>query len=176
MSDVLSVANLGWYALKVRPQNERSISRLIQETFGVKTSVPLQNVQRRIGGRKVLIKKPFFSNYVFLFANLKELSMRHLHSFGGVYGVIREGGVPAQIPEEQIKSIELLAESDSPFEYATFTNYKPRDKVVVVEGPLEGAVGSFVKTGDEKGKLILSLHLFKRTMVVELDAGNIEPF
>lgn len=165
-----------WYALQVRHQNEFKLSRIFFEKFGIKTLVPAQRVWKRRFGRKIVHTRPLIASYVFMMANLDALNKRLLYSLSGVFGMVCQGGVPAEIPYQQIQCLEKMSQSDKPVYEIELSKLKLNDRVEVIDGPLKGAVGNFIKIDNKTGQFVLSLDLFKRVLLTELEAEFVRPY
>lgn len=165
-----------WYAVSVRHQNEFKISEIFREKLGLETRVPSQKVWKKKNGKKIVYTRPLLSTYVFMLANLKAINWRLLFSPNGVFGIVRKGSVPAPIPEEQIRCLEKLGESEKPVYECDLSKLKQYDKVEVINGPLMGAVGNFIKINKKTGRFVVVLDLFKRALETELEIDFVKPY
>ena len=167
---------VGWYALRVRHQNEYKVSDFLRGRFGVQAKVPSREVWKRRDGRKVAVTKPLLSAYVFMEANPEAVETKLMFLHNGVLGFVRSGGSPAVIPNEQLESLERLASSEAPVYDLPYSKLTAGERVRVVNGPLRGALGQFVRMSAATGRFIVTLELFKRALVTELDADFLEPY
>ena len=90
-----------------------------------------------------------------------------------VVRILRNDGIPATIPDEQINSIMALMKSGlspSPHPYL-----KEGMRVRVADGPLIGIEGILLETKPKKNRLILSVDLLQESVCVELDDLDVEP-
>ncbi len=165
----------GWYALRVRPQNEFKVSDFCRKQFDVGVKVPAREVWKRRNGRKVAVTKPLLSAYVFVEADTGGIENKVLFSHNGVLGFVRNNGSIAVIPDEQVQSLERFTTSKTPVYDLPYSKLTEGERVRVVRGPLAGAIGQFIRTGSDKGRLIVSLGLFKRALVTELESDLLEP-
>jgi transcription antitermination factor NusG len=168
--------NAGWFALKVRHQNEFSVSDFFQKQFNVRVAVPAREVWKRRNGLKVAVTKPLLSAYVFVEASMDDVESKILFSHKGVLGFIRNNGELALIPNEQVASLEKLARSEAPVYEVPYSKLKEGERVQVVGGPLAGAIGNFVRISSDTGRFIVSLDLFRRSLVTELELDLLEPY
>lgn len=167
---------LGWYALRVRPQNEFSVSDFFRKRFGIQANVPSREVWKRRNGLKVAVTKPLLSTYVFVEAKWEAIENKIMFSHKGVLGFIRNNGNLAVIPHEQVQAIEKLTRSSAPVYDLPYSQLTVGERVHVVAGPLAGAVGQFVRISAKTGRFIVSLDLFKRALVTELESDLLEPY
>lgn len=179
MSDVLNAGlecGFGWYALKVRHQNEFSVSDLFRKRFGLQANVPARSVWKRRNGQKVAVTKPLLSSYVFVEAKYEAIEFKIMFSHKGVLGFVRNNGRLAVIPNEQLANLERLARSGAPVYDLPYSKLIEGERVQVVAGPLAGALGQFVRVSPKSGCFIVSLDLFKRALVTELESDLLEPY
>jgi len=166
----------GWHALKVRHQNEFHVSDFFRTRFGIRVNVPARDVWIRKRGLKVAVTKPLLSAYIFIEANLEAVESKIMFSHKGVLGFVRDNGKIAVIPDEQLVNLEKLACSKAPVYELPYTKLKEGERVHVVGGPLAGAFGQFVRVSPDTGRFIVTLDLFKRALVTELEADLLEQY
>lgn len=179
MSDMLAISvnnDFGWYALRVRHQNEFSVSDFFRKRFGIQANVPAREVWKRKNGLKVAVAKPLLSTYVFIEAKWEAIEAKIMFSHKGVLGFVRNNGNLAVIPNEQVQTLERLTSSKAPVYELPYSKLKEGERVHVVAGPLAGAIGNFVRISPKTGRLIVSLDLFKRTLVTELESDLLAPY
>lgn len=111
-----------------------------------------------------------------MMANLDALNKRLLYSLSGVFGMVCQGGVPAEIPYQQIQCLEKMCQSDKPVYEIELSKLKLNDRVEVIDGPLRGAVGNFIKIDNKTGQFVLSLDIFKRVLLTEMEAEFVRPY
>ncbi len=166
----------GWYALRVRHQNEFSVSDFFRKRFDVRVNVPAREVWKRRNGLKVAVIKPLLSTYVFIEAKLEAIEAKIMFSHKGVLGFIRSNGGFAVIPNEQVQNLERLTSSEAPVYDLPYSKLEEGERVRVVAGPLVGAVGQYVQISPKTGRFIVTLDLFKRALVTELESDLLEPY
>ncbi len=112
---------------------------------------------------------PLFPGYLFV-----RIDPRDTLDVLGAKGVVRilgSSGVPVPVPEEEIDAARRLVRSGipcAPFPY----DFEGRE-AVITGGPLEGLRG---RIESQRGgfRLILSVHLIRSAVSVEVDAGDVE--
>ena len=90
-----------------------------------------------------------------------------------VVRILRNDGMPATIPDEQIgaiKAVMMSGISPTPHPYL-----KEGMRVRVVDGPLIGIEGILVNTKPNKHRLVLSVDLLQESVSVEMDDLSVEP-
>lgn len=160
-----------WYAVKTRSRHEEKVNKQLQnKLFNV--FLPKIEVSSRRKDRKKRILIPLFPGYLFVRCELtKEIWLEILKTYGVAYVValIKE---PTPIPEYQIETIKKILGSKTNLKLHPYVNVG--DKVIVVDGPLEGAIGFYVRPNHDRGKLLVSVDLLNRAVEVELDGSAIE--
>jgi transcription antitermination factor NusG len=156
-----------WFALQTKPKNERKVEHLLKEK-GYECFTPTYRRKRKWSDRIVEIDFPLFPGYVFCRFNTSVLGKAV--STQGVVRIVGFGGNPAEVAIEEVKALQLLAQSDflrEPWKYL------PDGTLVVVEtGPLTGAQG-VICTGENKRQLVISVTLLQRSVAIELDEGTV---
>ncbi len=90
-----------------------------------------------------------------------------------VVRILRNDGMPATIPDEQVDAIRAVMKSGispTPHPYL-----KEGMRVRVVDGPLIGIEGILVKTKPNKHRLVLSVDILQESVCVEMDDLSVEP-
>jgi transcription antitermination factor NusG len=156
-----------WFALQTEPKNEKSVERLLSQK-GYVCLLPTYRQKRRWSSRTVTLELPLFPRYIF--CQFNSSAFGKAVSTRGVLRVVGFGGRPAEIPVEEIKALQLLAQSDvlrEPWAYI------PEGTLVQVEtGPLAGAHGIVCSTED-KLRLAVSVTLLQRSVAVQLDENTV---
>jgi transcriptional antiterminator NusG len=131
-----------WYAVYTAPRAEKKVSERFG-TLGIEHYLPLQKIKRRWSDRIKEVEVPFINGYIFVY--VRDIDFIKVTQVYGALSFVREGGQPASIPEEQIKTLQLMIDSaDEPIEYST----EPIDKgesVQITKGPLQGLIGDLVE-------------------------------
>ena len=77
------------------------------------------------------------------------------------------------VPDSEIEAIRQVVDAEVPvFAHEHLTH---GDRVEVVEGPLKGIEGLFVQDRLSKGRLVVSVDLLGRSVVVEVDCTTVRP-
>src|SRR5262245_7290115 len=91
-------------------------------------------------------------------------------------GVVRilDGGWTrlTPIPAEEVDAIQRLVRSGVPL--LPHAYFHEGDRVRVVDGPLAGVEGLFVRKKPNKGRLVLSIDLLRVSVAVEVDTAYVE--
>jgi transcription antitermination factor NusG len=156
-----------WFALQTRPRNERQVERQLVHK-GYECLLPMYRQKRRWSDRVVDVELPLFPMYVFCRFNSSILGKAI--STPGVTRIVGFGGRPAEVMPEEMEALQLLAQCSllrEPWAYI------PDGTLVRVEtGPLAGARGVFC-SGEDSGRLVISVTLLQRSVAVQLDETTV---
>lgn len=161
-----------WYAIYTRCHHERATNKILSDS-GIITFLPEILVPSKRRDRKIMIKRPLFSNYLFVqLNNIKENWLRVYRT----YGVVRicGNGRPTPIPDEDINSIKIFVESERnvyPLPYLIVGS-----KVRIVSGPLSGAIGILTKEDHKRRKLVVCIELMGQSVAVTLAEDEVRPY
>ena len=162
-----------WYAVRTKNRHEEKVNiRLQKKLFNV--FLPKLEVWSRRKDRKKRILIPLFPGYLFVRCELSKIIWLEILKTFGVAYLVSLTDEPTPIPENQINAIKKVLDSKIALKLHPYVNVG--DKVIVVDGPLQGAVGYYLSPNHDKGKLILSLDLLNRSVEIEIDGSSIERY
>ena len=162
-----------WYGMRTKSRHEEKVNIQLQnKLFNV--CLPKIEIWSRRKNRKKRIFTPLFPGYLFVRCELSKIIWLDILKTFGVAYVVGLTDEPAPIPENQINVIKKVLDSKMALKLHPYVNVG--DKVIVVDGPLQGTVGYYVAPNHDKGKLILSLDLLNRSIEVEMDGYSIERY
>jgi len=171
----VSISEINWYAVYVRYQSEYKVARILREKVGLDARVPSLKMWRRKNGKSVNISRPLLDTYVFIRADIRSINWTMFYSINGIIGLVRLAGAPVPVPERQIESLEALGSSSRMVHVMEYKRFSPDEMVEVTSGPLEGATGAFIRSNRQTGMFVVSLDLFQRSLVTEVDARCVRP-
>lgn len=114
--------------------------------------------------------QPLFPGYLFLRDQLSGPRYVEILKARGLVGVLggRNGG-PDHIQDSEIEAIRALVLSDLPV--SPYPYLRTGQRVRITDGPLTNVEGILVDRRADKGLLVLSVHLFRRSVAVEVDCA-----
>ena len=159
-----------WYALWTHSHCEQLVRGQL-EGRGFEVFLPTIGVWSWRAGVKHRIRRPLFPGYLFVRDELSGPRYVELLKARGLVGVLggQDGG-PGEIPESEIEAIRALVKSELPA--SPYPYLQTGQRVRISEGPLAGVEGILVDRRAGKGLLILSVHLFRRSIAVEVDCAS----
>ena len=157
-----------WHALYTRHQNEKTVARVLTGK-GFETFLPLYPTVRRWKNGIKQLPLPLFPCYVFLRGPLDR--WLPVLTTPGIHTLVGFGGKPAIISCSEIEAIRRVVESRAKAEPHPFI--KCGDRVRIEAGLLEGLEGILLRKKNQ-WKVLLSVELLERSVVVEVDASMVE--
>ena len=157
-----------WYALTVGPRKEKLTAQALR-TRGFEDFLPLYSLRNQWSDRIRKIERPLFQGYVF--CRFNPIERQAVLKTPDVVSIVGFGKTPEPVDDTEIAALQAVCESGlNAMPYPTLAT---GSKVRLNDGPLKGLEGVFVE--DKKTRLILSLTLLQRSVVVEIDRAWIAP-
>src|SRR5262245_37189619 len=127
----------------------------------------------RRDGKPRLVRVPVFPGYLFVRHTMDKTSYVEILKARGVVRIL-DGGWSrlTPIPADEVDAIQRLVRSGVPL--VPHAYFHQGDRVRVIEGPLLGVEGLFVREQPSKGRLVLSINLLQASVAVEVDAASVE--
>jgi len=167
-----SIASGEWYAVWTRSNCER----LVAEQLSAKAFTPFlpeMTVRARRDGKSRVVHVPVFPGYLFVRHAMDKTSYLEILKARGVVRILDGGWTRlTPIPADEVDAIQRLVSSGVPL--LPHPYFREGDRVRVVEGPLVGLEGLFVRERSNKGRLVLSINLLQASVAVEVDAAYVE--
>ncbi len=162
-----------WYVVHTYSGFEKRVKQLLEEK--VKNNnlqdqigevlIPTEDVVELKKGKKKISKKKTFPGYVLVHMVMNTTNWHIVKSIPKVTGFV--GGInPVPIPEQDVKSMVELAQSNAP---RMVSKYMKDDSVEVIDGPFQGFIGIVEEVNPEKEKVKVIVSIFGRQTPVELD-------
>ena len=156
-----------WYAIWTRSHSEQMVADQLLAK-GLDVFLPKISVWSRRGGVRHAIRVPMFSGYLFLHADVDKNTYLDVIKARGVVRLLGDRWDSlAPISEQEIGALQALVNSGiavTPHSYL-----REGQHVRVTAGPLKGVDGILVENRSEKGILVLSIDLLRRSVAVRID-------
>jgi transcription antitermination factor NusG len=158
-----------WYAVSVRPRHEKAVIRHLQHR-GLDYFLPLYRSVRRWKDRRKALEMALFPGYVFV--NISADSSSAVLHAPGVVRFVSFQGKPAVVPASEIRALETgIATGCQPRPHPYLRQGR---RVRVKSGPLTNTEGILVRRKDGL-RLVLSINLIMRSVMLEVDEADVEP-
>jgi len=158
-----------WYAVSVRPRYEKLANRHLAGQ-GVNCFLPVYRSVRRWKDRRKELDMALFPGYVFV--NLNARDRLGVLRTPGVLRFVTFQGQPAAVSDEEIRALEsslVAGLRPQPHPYL-----RQGRKVRVKRGPLAHVEGIMIRR-KEGFRLVLSIELILRSVMLEVDEADVEP-
>jgi transcription antitermination factor NusG len=158
-----------WYAVSVRSRHEKLVTRHLAHQ-GLNYFLPLYRSVRRWKDRRKELDMALFPGYVFVNLDLRD--RLGVLQAPGVLEFVTFQGQPAAVPDSEIRALESsLSAGLRPRPHPYLRKGK---RVRVKSGPLTNSEGIMVRR-KEGFRLVLSINLLMRSVMLEVDEVDVEP-
>jgi len=157
-----------WYAAYTSANHEKRVAEQLI-VRDVEHFLPVYESVRRWKDRRVKLQMPLFPGYMFVRLMLRD-RLRILQ-IPSVVRLVGFNGIPAPLPDQDIESLRGALRQQlraQPHPYLTIGK-----RVRILRGPLEGKEGILVRRKANL-RVILSIDLIARSIVVDVDALDVE--
>jgi transcription antitermination factor NusG len=158
-----------WYAARTKSRHEKKVAEHLAGK-GITSFLPLYRAQHRWKDRVAKVDLPLFPGYIFVQCALKE--RLKVLEVPGVANLVSFKGEPAPLPEQEI---ETLRQGLSANLYAEPHPYlKVGRRVRIKGGPLRGLEGILERKKEDSFRVVISIDLIMRSVLVEVAMGDVE--
>lgn len=172
-SESIENASRRWYAIWTHSHCEQLVRGQL-EGRGFEVFLPTIGVWSSRAGVRHRIRRPLFPGYLFVRDELSGARYVELLKARGLVGVLGgQDGSPGEIPDVEIDAIRALVNSELPA--SPYPYLQTGQRVRITEGPLAGVEGVLVDRRAGQSLLVLSVHLFRRSIAVEVDCALATP-
>ena len=160
-----------WYAIHTRSRFEQKVFDGFRSK-SIETFLPKMEVVSRRKDRRKNILVPLLPGYVFVQYDLDPEVYWDIVKTVGVVRMVGFEGKPAPAREEEIQSLMILDGTNRTVQNRTFM--KRGDTVMIMEGPLKGLVGFYVRHKGQTEKVVVNIELLHRSLAVEIEDWALE--
>lgn len=158
---------------KAKAGLESKIASTALKDYVEEIVVPTEQVSEIRGGKKRITSRKFFPGYILIKMNMTKESWYLVKTTPGITGFIGPGRKPSAISDEEVKSILTRT---------TETETKPSPKIIfeigeamrISEGPFANFTGQVMEVYPDRGKLKVSVSIFGRSTLVEMEFWQVE--
>jgi transcription antitermination factor NusG len=166
---MLLIEKDSWFAVQVTPRHEKRVDAILQEqNYG--HFLPMRRMRRKWSDRVKVIEQALFPGYVFV--RTQSCSVGKIHRMPGFIRIVSFGGRPCSVPDIQIEALQRII--DSKRDICPISYLAVGRKVQIITGPLSGLTG-IISHYRNCGRLIVSVDLIMRSIVVEVDGEEVAP-
>lgn len=158
---------------KAKAGLERRMAATDLKKYVGEVVVPTEQVSEIRGGKKRISSRKFFPGYILLKMEMNKESWYLIKTTPGITGFIGPGRKPTPLTEEEVDTI---------LKRTVETETKPSPKIIfeigepvrIAQGPFANFNGSVMEVYPDRGKLKVSVSIFGRATLVELEYWQIE--
>ncbi|WP_101697132.1 transcription termination/antitermination protein NusG [Clostridium minihomine] len=141
----------------------RQLQDLIQEI-----RVPTEIVTEIKDGKKRDVERKIFPSYVLVKMALTDESWYVVRNIRGCTGFVGPSSKPIPLTDEEVARMGVEKKTVE-------VSYQVGDSVHIVDGPLEGFVGTVEEVDLDKNRVRVTVSMFGRETPVELELDQAEP-
>lgn len=135
--------------------------------------VPTEQVAEIRGGKKRITARKFFPGYLIVKMDMNKESWYLVKTTPGITGFIGPGRRPTPISEDEVKAI-LQRTEDTETKPTPKITFEIGESIRIAQGPFANFNGSVMEVYPERGKLKVSVSIFGRSTLVELEYWQVE--
>jgi transcription termination/antitermination protein NusG len=162
---------LKWYAVHTRSRFEQKVYAGIAGK-SIEAFLPRVQVISRRKDRHKKIYVPLLPGYVFVRFDMEPETYWDIIKTTGVVRMVSFRGGPVPANDEEVASLMILDGTDRTVQNRAYI--RKGDKVMIMEGPLKGLVGFYLRRKGQTDKVVVSLELLKRSLAVEIEDWALE--
>jgi len=160
-----------WYAIHTRSHFEQKVYEGLCAK-SIDSFLPRIQVMSRRKDRRKKIFIPMLPGYVFFHSDLDPEEYHQVLKTVGVVRVIGFKGKAVPANDQEIKSLMILDGTDRTVANRDYMN--KGDRVMIMEGPLKGLVGFYLRHRAQTAKVVVSVELLQRSLEVEIEGWSLE--
>jgi transcriptional antiterminator NusG len=160
-----------WYAVHTRSRFE---TKVLEGFSGkcIEAFLPRIQVMSRRKDRRKKILIPLLPGYVFVHFDMAPEVYWDIIKTTGVVRMVSFRGEPVPARDEEVASLMILDGTDRTVQNRAYV--KTGDKVMIMEGPLKGLVGFYLRRKGQSDRVVVSVELLKRSLAVEVEDWALE--
>jgi len=164
-------SSIKWYALHTRSRFEQKVYDGLcgksMEAFLPRIQVMSRRKDRR---KKILV--PLLPGYVFVRSLLLPEAYHQIIQTVGVVRMISFKGQPVPADDREISSLMVLDGTDQTVQNRAYM--RNGERVMIMEGPLMGLTGFYLRHKGKTDKVVVSVELLQRSLEIEIEDWVLE--
>lgn len=164
--------SLSWFALLTKSNFERTVYSSI-----LKKKIPafLPQIKRKSirKDRHLMIDYPLFPGYIFVQSTFHAADHLNILKTTGAVRMLGNQAGPVAVPDIQIESLKILTSANTDLMTGSNIGMKKGDPVMIIEGPMAGIRGEFIRYKG-KGRVIIKIDLLGQYAGTEIEEDKVE--
>lgn len=128
--------------------------------------IPMEETIEEKNGKRKLVSRKLMPCYLLVKMKYGDDLWHNVTRTRGITGFVGPKGRPLALTEEEIRKMHL----EKP---TVKVDVKPNDKIEVIDGPLNSLVGTVISVDAENHRCKVSVEMFSRDTLVDLDFSQI---
>lgn len=163
---------LQWHVLWTRSNCEQMVGDQLAAK-GFEVFLPTTDAWVRRGGVRLLSRVPLFRGYLFLHHAMDKASYLEVTRTRGLVRLLGERWDRLDtIPHREVEGIRTVLRSGLPI--LPHPYLREGQRVRIVGGPLADVEGILLRSQADRGALVVSVHLLRRSIAVQVDCTLVE--
>ncbi len=170
-----------WYVVHTQTGSEEKakaglasrMQKTILKDFVGEIVIPTEQVSEIRSGKKRISSRKFFPGYILLKMEMTKESWYLVKTTPGITGFIGSGNNPSALSENEVENI-LKRTHDTEVKPSPKVAFEIGEPIRIAQGPFANFNGSVVEVYPDRGKLKVSVSIFGRGTLVELEYWQVE--
>ena len=159
-----------WYVLHTKSRFENVVNEGLEKK-SMEVFLPKIQVRSKRRDRKVMIRVPLFPGYLFVRTTLGPTEHIEIVKTVGAVRLVGNTDGPIPVSSETVDSLKIIVQGND--SVTTGSRFKKGDRVIVVQGPFAGVVGTFLRHRG-KGRVIVNIEALGQYAGVNVSEEDIE--
>ena len=172
----MSIENAKWYVLHTYSGYENMVKDNLMLVFKkndlldklVEITIPMEDVVEEKNGKRKIVQRRMMPCYVFVKMDYNNDMWHIITNTRGVTGFVGPLGRPLPLTDEEVKRMHLEKPA------TVVTDFQIGESVKIIDGSLEGFIGTIDALDVAQGKCKVIVSMFGRLTPVELELYQIE--
>ena len=157
------------YENKVASNLEKTVENRQMQELIQEIRVPTEKVTEITdAGKRKEVERKIFPGYVIVKMIMTDESWYAVRNIRGCTGFVGPSSKPVPLTEDEVSRLGIEQREIE-------VSYKVVDSVNIVDGPLEGFIGTVEEMDVEKNRIRVTVSMFGRDTPVELELDQAEP-
>ncbi len=143
------------------------------KTFVGEIVVPTEQISEIRGGKKRISTRKFFPGYLLLKMEMNKESWYLVKTTPGITGFIGHGNTPSPLTDDEVQTI-LKRTLDTESKPSPKITFDIGEAVRISQGPFANFNGTVMEVYPDRGKLKVSVSIFGRATLVEMEYWQVE--
>lgn len=161
-----------WFALLTRSNYENIVYDRIRQKQ-IEVFLPKIKTKSRRRDRHIMLERPLFPGYVFVRTSILPKDHLNILKTLGAVRILGNTTEPVPIASSQIKSLRILTGTENDVITGNSALLKQGDPVMILEGPMAGLKGEFVRYKG-KNRVVIHVDALKQFAGIEVEECNVE--